>query len=61
MAKERNATDKMNVALEGISSCLTVLKAVPEGAREGVLKKAQEYLEEANDELLTIRFHRNQI
>jgi len=61
MAKERSATDKMNIALEGLSSCLTILKAVPENAREGAFKKAQEYLDEANDALLTIRFHRNQI
>lgn len=63
MAKDRSATYRMNIAIEGAHSCVAVLKqndTKPE-AREALLKKASEYLDEARDALVTISFHRNQI
>lgn len=59
--KERTATEKLNIALQGIDSVLAVMKAGPSPMDEKLIDKARAYCEEAQDALLTIQFHLSQL
>lgn len=63
MAKEKRATEKLNVALSGISAALTVAKTLLDEGHPAikVLDEGKEYCEKARDALLTIQFNSAQI
>lgn len=62
-AKEKRATEKLNVALAGIESALTVMLSgtTEDTMNYRVIKGGLERCEEARDALLTIQFHTAQI
>lgn len=60
MAKERKATDKMNVALSGLDSCLSLITP-GDGESEKMLAKAREYADEVREHMMTIQHHASQI
>jgi hypothetical protein len=59
--KEKRAIDQLNVALAGVDSVLAVLQSKATGMDAELLKKAREYVEEAQDHTLTIQFHLAQL
>lgn len=63
MAKDRTATEKLNVALAGLDSALTIIQTLNDGQEPlaKTIEKAREYAEEVREHLLTIQFHAAQI
>jgi hypothetical protein len=64
MAKDKRATEKLNVELAGIDSALTVIKSLIANDKHPATKVVDAALERcaaARDALLTIQFHSAQI
>lgn len=66
MAKEKRATEKLNVAIARLESNLTVLKTAlgSDGEKpplKGLLAGADEAVEEIREHFLTIQFHLAQL
>jgi hypothetical protein len=56
--KERTATEKLMLALEGINTALTIMESIHDGEKRAeLIKRAKEYREQASDALTTIQFH----
>ncbi len=62
-AREKRATEELNVALAGISSALTVAKTFigEDHPAASILASGAEYCEAARDALITIQFHSSKI
>jgi hypothetical protein len=54
---DRPATEKLMLALEGVSATLTIMKEAQQADVPRLIDKAKEYMEEAQDALTTIQFH----
>lgn len=54
--KERTATEKLMLALEGISATLAIMETGQADTLR-LIKRAKEYHEQASDALTTIQFH----
>jgi hypothetical protein len=63
MTKDRTAIEKLSNSLASLDSALTVMvsMAPEDGPLPGLIKSACEYAEEAQEHLLTIRFHLSQL
>lgn len=61
--KNRSATYRLNIALEGAVSCVSVMRqnGLNSKQRDDLLVQATIYLDEANAALLDIKAHRDQI
>lgn len=53
--KEKRATEKLNVALAGIDSCLSLMES--QSGNSILIAKAREFADEAYEHLRTIRAH----
>lgn len=64
MAKQKRATEQLNVSLSGLESALTIIETFAgdnDGPLKQTIKTAKEYAEEMRGHLLTIQSHIAQI
>lgn len=61
-AKDRTATDKLNVALAGIDAIFAVIpKAADQSDLDRLVEEGRHHCEQARDALLTITFNLQQL